>query len=242
MKELIKKILKEDFDWIQDIETNPFQYYDGIIFDVVPSEETVRKYIDLALNSGKNIQNVYGWDDEDDIKSDIETIIDYAKEDGSFLRINNNNLTFGRGLPGYDYDETKFIKLSQLMDVNKLNESDGFEWVRDTTTNPFLIYPNVVVFINNKKVTEEQLGLLYDLAVESGVEYNETSRKDFINNLLGYSKKSLTAYMKVYTATQSYNEPRRLGYGSSKGLFDEYKNDLIRGVAEYKEYNLSDIM
>jgi hypothetical protein len=114
----IKKIIKEeinDFDFITNETINPWLDYDGIVFDITPSKEEVNSYIELALNTIKDISNTDSW--ETDRERDIDNIIRYQKRYGTsvlVVGIINRQLSYSDNKNGYSIN-TRWVNYSQLI-------------------------------------------------------------------------------------------------------------------------------
>ena len=123
------KLIREhdDFSWVDEIQINPWLGYDTINFDIVPSEEDVNKYIELALST-KKIENSGAWAYSREY--DIEKIIQYAERGSSYLSIDKNNV-LSYGNESYYPKDTKKINYSSLIG-KPLNEEDEWDWIRDT--------------------------------------------------------------------------------------------------------------
>ncbi len=114
----IKKIIKEeinDFDFITNEPINPWLIYDGIVFDITPSEEDVNHYIELALNTRKDISNDDVW--EIGRKFDVNSIIRYQQRYGTsvlVIHIGNKQLSYSDSKDGYGIG-TRWVNYSQLI-------------------------------------------------------------------------------------------------------------------------------
>lgn len=114
----IKKIIKEeinDFDFITNEPTNPWLIYDGIVFDITPSKEEVNSYIELALNTRKDISNTDSW--ETGRERDIDNIMRYQKRYGTsvlVVGIRDKQLSYSSDKDYYSID-TKWVNYSQLI-------------------------------------------------------------------------------------------------------------------------------
>lgn len=114
----IKKIIKEelnDFDFITNEPINPWLIYDGIVFDITPSKEDVSNYIQLALNTRKDISNTDSW--ETGRERDIDNIIRYQKRYGTsvlVVGIINRHLSYSDSKNEYG-NNTKWVNYSQLI-------------------------------------------------------------------------------------------------------------------------------
>jgi hypothetical protein len=126
---------------------------------------------------------------------------------------------------------------------NIMEDNNDFDWIGDIKPNPFELYPFVVVFIDNKNVTEEEIGSLIDLLKSADVTAYDWDLAS--ESLLRHGKENLDAYVKVYVHQNGF---KKLGYGDHRFLFEEYawynadeylasKNNF-----EYKEYKLKDIV
>ena len=114
----IKKIIKKeinDFDFIINEPINPWLDYDGIVFDITPSKEEVNTYIELALNTRKDISNDDAW--ETGRQNDVERIIRRQKRNGiSVLVIGrlNKQLQYSDDKNEFGIN-TKWVNYSQLI-------------------------------------------------------------------------------------------------------------------------------
>jgi hypothetical protein len=134
MKNIIKKILKEevdDWEWAKG-PVNPWLEYDAIEFDVVPKKEDVQHYIELFLSIKYEFNNRNAWvgDNTISIKSIIASVISGKP---SILGFEEYYFFYG---PKDSWDEDlKTIKYSDLIG-SSLTESDDMDWIRD-------IYPRI---------------------------------------------------------------------------------------------------
>lgn len=172
-----------DLDWIKNQDVNPWLEYDAINFDIVPSEEDVARYIELALSTRK-IENSEAWTKESR-QDDIEIIIDFVKEGGCYLAIGENSGTLSYGGERYYPKDIKKINYSTLIG-KPLNESDDFDWIRDT--QPWVSFEEAQIgqryniekdeiLLDALKACDEYEYIYYDsvTAEVERMEYNEYS-------------------------------------------------------------------
>lgn len=141
----------KDFDWIEEIPVNPFYLYDGIKFDVMPTENEVNEYIEMALDTGK-VKNSRIWERNREV--DIRHIIRSIKEYGHcFLEINKDSSSLQYGT--YEYGQHDYIKFSKLKS-GEMNESNDINWIQDVPVNPFMGgKPNKVLWVNTPTTVDE---------------------------------------------------------------------------------------
>jgi len=130
----------DELDWIRTTDTNPWMEYDGIHFDIEPSEGDVFKYIEMALNS-LDVLNSHSWfyPHEDDIYGIIEY---FRNKKIVYLIIDNKGrLSYGTSLSHWiGCSEFNLIKYSQLNDGDTITESDELDWIR--SVEPTIIQIN----------------------------------------------------------------------------------------------------
>lgn len=138
MKDIIKKLLKEDnLDWIGNVSSDYWDYYDAVVFKKVLFDDEFKKFIKQALKSVQPT-NASDWE-EDDEMSDLEYLNYRIRRHGqAFIgkykdEKGRNVLIFGQD-PGYElYPQVKDAKTINYEDIKKgLFESDDFKWIRDT--------------------------------------------------------------------------------------------------------------
>jgi hypothetical protein len=233
-----------DFDWTNTGLINPWVLgYTGIEFDIEPTRENLGQLIEMALT--KTIANDLQWDDESR-EDDINSIINYFRSnDESYLAIDSSlRLSYGEKKHYDSWGNVKWVKYSMLIG-NTLNENkdNDFDWIEDVTPNPFIADPFVVVFIDNKQVTEEEIEKLIILLKEAGVK--ASSWENVFDSLLDYGRQDLNAYLKVYVNDAGI---KRLSYGTNRLLFEEYKWEAVdeylasKHNFEYVEYKLKAII
>jgi hypothetical protein len=128
LKDLLKLDLNEfedDFDWVRETPINPWDMYDSIDFDIVPTDKEVNHYIELALQT-REITNRVAWGSAR--KYDIDSIIGYARDGDCELTIRYSRLAYGPKTHSIPDNRIKYSELKQ----NTITESeDGLEWIRD---------------------------------------------------------------------------------------------------------------
>jgi hypothetical protein len=126
---------------------------------------------------------------------------------------------------------------------NIMEDNNDFDWIVDIKPNPFELYPFVVVFIDNKNVTEEEIGYLIDLLKSADVTASDWDLAS--ESLLKYGKENLGAYLKVYVNQYGF---KKISYGDHRLRHEEYAWDNVdeylasKNNFEYKEYKLKDIV
>lgn len=152
------KLIREfdDFEWTKQ-PLNPWLMYDGIIFDIEPTEDEVDMYIEMALNTKKFLnRGDWGGGREDDINN----IINYQKRRGQCaLAINRNGfLTYSNDLQYYN--GKNLIKYSQLINQEPLTESidDDWGWAKLPLINPWVAgYTGIHFDIDLTNSTKEEI-------------------------------------------------------------------------------------
>lgn len=236
MKYKINGLLREnDFDWLIDLSENTPQIGTAwIVTGINNAEEAIECQqflfnLGFGWNSGKSIlsmspfikritsvfrdsvkNRLLGWSDEKLISGSVEI----AKENG-FDKLYHYEWVNGT---------TRLKGIINLTDnINESNDFDDFGWTSDIKPNPFLNGDNVVVWLD-RPITEDESQTLLNFVRGSGIE-----PKNFyttINTLIRYSKTN--GYIRTADG--------RLGYGSSKGTFDDSVGD-----EQYVEYSISDL-
>ena len=166
----LRKIIKEsleDFEWVNEIEANPWLDYKGIIFDVKPTPEDVNKYIEMALNTVERISNVDAWDSGREY--DIRNIIEYQEQKGhSYLVVGDwfNHLQYAPDIE--DFPNTKkneWVKYSSLKNKN-ISESTEWDWIKSEMETP----PTLGELIKTKTIKKgDILELRGEIEPSSGI-------------------------------------------------------------------------
>jgi len=123
-----------------------------------------------------------------------------------------------------------------VFDSQSINESeeDDLEWIRNIQTNPFIVHPNVVVFINNTNVDKGDLEKLFNLIENSGVYMSTPDRERLLNAVYTESPDYEECYVRVFEVRYG----RKVTYGHSREIFLE----AVTHPHKYVEYTLSDII
>ena len=236
MKYKINGLLREnDFDWLIDLSENTPQIGTAwVITGINNKEEAIECQqflfnLGFGWNSGKSIlsmspfikritsvfrdsvkNRLLGWSDEKLISGSLEI----AKENG-FDKLYHYEWVNGT---------TRLKDIINLTDsINESEEFDDFGWTSDIKPNPFLNGDNVVIWLD-RPITEDEAKTLLDFVIKSGIEPN-----NFVSAIDVLIKNSKTnGYIRTADG--------RLGYGSSKGTFDDSVGD-----EQYVEYSISDL-
>lgn len=229
-------ILREnDFDWLSNVNNDVPQIGTAwVITGINNKEEAIECQqflfnLGFGWNSGKSIlsmspfikritsvfrdsvkNRLLGWSDEKLISGSLEI----AKENG-FDKLYHYEWVNGT---------TRLKDIINLTDsINESEEFDDFGWTSDIKPNPFLNGDNVVVWLD-RPITEDEAKTLLDFVIKSGIEPN-----NFVSAIDVLIKNSKTnGYIRTADG--------RLGYGSSKGTFDDSVGD-----EQYVEYSISDL-
>ena len=142
----------DPFQWIKDMPINPWLEYDGIYFDIKPSEEDIKLYINLALDS-RSIENRNSWSDST-IKSGAIAIINYFKVYGSaVLGLERGVLTYADKKALY-HGTMKWVDYSKLINNSLVESEDPFQWIKDVPAG-IALRPNTIYYFNPYLYGEE---------------------------------------------------------------------------------------
>ena len=236
MKYKINGLLREnDFDWLSNVNNDVPQIgTTWVITGINNAEEAIECQqflfnLGFGWNGGKSIlsmspyikritsvfidsvkNGLLSWSDNESISGSIEI----AKED-EFDKLYHYEWVNGT---------TRLKDIINLTDnINESKEFDDFGWTSDIKPNPFLNGDNVVIWLD-RPITEDEAKTLLDFVIKSGIEPN-----NFVSAIDVLIKNSKTnGYIRTADG--------RLGYGSSKGTFDDSVGD-----EQYVEYSISDL-
>ena len=202
------------FQWIKDVPVNPWLEYDGIYFDIKPSKEEIKRYINLALD-GRLIINRDSWG-EYNIDSSIESIINYFKRYGSaVLGIENSVLTYADNKKWYG-GTMKWVDYSKLINNSLVESEDPFQWIKDVPAG-IVLRPNTLYHFN-PYLSEKEIRSIEDNII------NSNRVKEF---LLNNGEEKIK-----YFVTDG-----RLGLA---GWCDTTTLDEVRGMYPHPKYTLVD--
>lgn len=165
-----------DFDWIEQHEINPWYHYDYLMFDVEPTEEELRKYINMALKT-KPISNHFIW-------SGLElTSVIYStmKGDYKYLKIDEYNGKYNlyRGYASKPR-EGEYINLSDLRDEKQISESENPEPNHKLKINKYVqnLTNNFTKFIDGLKTERGEVVDAYKKLLKSLKEGKKLSYEE----------------------------------------------------------------
>lgn len=134
LKKIIREEMKDEWKWAQD-EPNIWFSYQMLLFDEVPTEEDVKKFIMDAFNSGLVCQDgINSWM-AGGIDRDVRGIVKDAKNNlKPYLRLSLDDEWFYMGIE-YDlildrYTNLRPIKYSEAKNY-LMTESNDLQWIKD---------------------------------------------------------------------------------------------------------------
>jgi hypothetical protein len=173
---LIESFDKSDFDWIKEQDVNPWHSYDYLMFDVEPTEEELRKYINMALAT-KPISNEFIW-------SGLElnsVIYSTMKGDYKYLKIDESNGKYNlyRGYASIPR-EGEYINLSDLRDEKQISESENPEPNHKLKINKYVqnLTNNFTKFIDGLKTERGEVVDAYKKLLKSLKEGRKLSYEE----------------------------------------------------------------